>query len=312
MPEITLDEEFSPMRLDQALSRSFPDYSRSTLQNLIKSERVQVNGRIVTKQRHSVQAGDRLSFEAVIERDEQWLAEDIPLDIIYEDDALLVVNKAAPMVAHPGAGVYEGTLVNALLHHCPALQQLPRAGLIHRLDKETTGLLVVAKTLSAHKSLSEQMQARSIKRLYQAVTQGALISGGTVEAQIGRHPVTRTKMAVTQTGGREAMTHYRILSRFRYHTHLQLQLETGRTHQIRVHMAHIRFPIVGDPVYSRVKIPRDCSDQLKETLQNFKRQALHAFELALTHPISGETMSWTAPLPDDFQQLLQALQDNES
>lgn len=311
MPEITLDADFPNLRLDQALSRAFPNYSRAQLQNLIKSEQVQVNGRVMTKQRHLVHAGDHLYFTAEIERQEPWQAEDIPLNIVFEDDDCLVVNKPSPMVAHPGAGVYQGTLVNALLHHCPSLRQLPRAGLIHRLDKETTGLLVVAKTLSAHKSLSEQMQMQAIKRLYQAIVQGAMIAGGTVDAAIGRHPTARTKMAVVQNGGREAVTHYRIMTRFRYHTHLQLQLETGRTHQIRVHMAHIRHPVIGDPTYSKLKLPRDCNDELHFALQNFKRQALHAFELALTHPVSGERLTFTAPLPEDFQQLLQALASNE-
>lgn len=299
------------MRLDQALAASFPEHSRAQLQAFIKAGQVLVNKSTTTKQRQVVQAGDTISFTPTAPRDEQWLAQDIPITVVYEDDELIVVNKASPMVVHPGSGVYENTLVNALLHHSPNLKQLPRAGLIHRLDKETTGLLVVAKTLTAHRSLTEQMQARSIKRMYQAIVQGPMISGGTVDAPIARHPVMRTKMSVPQQGGRLAVTHYRILTRFRYHTHLQLQLETGRTHQIRVHMNHIRHPIVGDPTYSRLKIPRDCSKELQDFLQHFNRQALHAFELALKHPVSGEEITWNAPLPDDFEQLLKALENNE-
>ena len=309
---ITLDDDFLTSRLDQALSNSFPQYSRSQLQSFIKAGLVTVNGQVISKQRHPVQAGDLLCFTAEAQQQTEWAGEDIPLNIIYEDDQLLIVDKPAPMVAHPGAGVHSGTLVNALLHHCPDLQQLPRAGLIHRLDKETTGLLVIAKTLTAHTYLSDQMQKRHIKRFYQAVVQGSLVSGGTVDAAIGRHPTARTKMCVSQHGGRHAVTHYRILNRFRHHTHLQLQLETGRTHQIRVHMMHIRHPIVGDPTYSREKIPRHACETLKTTLQQFRRQALHAYELTLTHPVSGEEMTWTAPLPDDFQQLLCALQHNET
>lgn len=311
MPEITLDESFLPSRLDQALAQSFPDYSRSQLQNFIKTGHVLVNGDIITKQRHPVKANDHICFEAITPRTETWLAQDIPITIVFEDDELLVVNKASPMVVHPGAGVYENTLVNALLHHCPALHQLPRAGLIHRLDKETTGLLIVAKTLTTHHYLTEAMQARAIKRHYQAVVQGAMIAGGTVDAPIARHPTARTKMSVPQHGGRAAITHYRVLTRFRHHTHLQLQLETGRTHQIRVHMNHIRYPIVGDPTYSRQKIPRDCSNELKTVLQNFNRQALHAFQLSFIHPTTQQELSLTAELPEDFQTLLRALEYNE-
>jgi 23S rRNA pseudouridine1911/1915/1917 synthase len=310
--EIILDEDFSSMRLDQALAHSFPEYSRAQLQGFIKSGQVLINNTVSTKQRTQVHAGDRIGFTPTAKRKEEWLAQDIPINVVYEDDDLLIVNKASPMVVHPGSGVYEDTLVNALLHHCPSLNQLPRAGLIHRLDKETTGLLVVAKTLEAHRSLTEQMQARSIKRIYQAVVQAPLVAGGTVDAPIARHPVARTKMAVPQQGGRTAVTHYRVKTRFRHHTHLQLQLETGRTHQIRVHMQHIRHPIVGDPTYSRLKIPRECTSELRDCLQNFNRQALHAFELALTHPATGERISWTAELPQDFQHLLTALENNET
>ena len=309
--EIRLDESFTTMRLDQALASSFPEHSRAQLQTFIRSGQVLINNSVITKQRHPVKAGDTIRFTAIPERKENWVAEDIAIRIVYEDDDLLIVNKPSPMTVHPGSGVYEGTLVNALLHHCPSLKALPRAGLIHRLDKETTGLLVVAKTAHAHHSLSEQMQERSIRRMYQAVVQGPMITGGTVDAPIARHPQMRTKMCVPQHGGRPAITHYRILKRFRYHTHLQLQLDTGRTHQIRVHMQHIRFPIVGDPAYSKRKIPHDCTHELRDFLQLFDRQALHAFELGLIHPTTGKEMCWTAELPDDFQTLLTTLENNE-
>jgi 23S rRNA pseudouridine1911/1915/1917 synthase len=309
--EITLDDRFTHMRLDQALADSFPEHSRAQLQVFIKSGLVLVNDSVVTKQRHPVKTGDIICFTAVSEPTHDWLPQEIPINIIYEDDSILIVNKSSPMTVHPGSGVYEGTLVNALLYHCPSLKTLPRAGLIHRLDKETTGLLVVAKTKKAHLSLTEQMKKRSIQRMYQAVVQGPLISGGTVDAPIARHPIVRTKMSVSQQGGRTAITHYRILKRFRYHTHLQLQLETGRTHQIRVHMQHIHFPIVGDPTYSQRKIPYNCSEELRNFLNTFSRQALHAFELGFIHPKTDEKMCFRAELPDDFQSLLTALENNE-
>ena len=306
-----LPDEFPPTRLDQALADEFPELSRTQLQGYIKSGLVFVNGDKVLKQRLHVQAGDTIEFTPTEQANERWLPQDIPIDIVYEDDELLIVNKASPMVVHPGAGVYDNTLVNALLHYCKPLEFLPRAGLIHRLDKETTGLLVVAKTRPSFAALTKAMQAREVKRHYQAVVQGPIISGGSIDASLGRHPKARTKISVLQHGGRAALTHYRILTRYRYHTHLRLQLETGRTHQIRVHLQHIRHPIVGDPVYSRLKVPKDGTDELRDVLQNFKRQALHACELGLTHPTSGEEMHWTAPLPADFSELVLALNNNE-
>lgn len=230
--------------------------------------------------------------------------------MIYEDDALLVIDKPAGLVVHPAAGNWEGTLVNALLHYASELANLPRAGVVHRLDKDTSGLLVVARTLAAHKSLVTQLQARTVKREYDAVAAGVMTAGGTVEAPIARHPVDRKRMAVVG-GGREAVSHYRVARRFRAHTHVKVQLETGRTHQIRVHMAHIHYPLVGDPVYGgRLRVPAGCSEILRETLQHFKRQALHAGALGLLHPASGEAMNWQVPLPTDMKNLLEVLGDD--
>jgi 23S rRNA pseudouridine1911/1915/1917 synthase len=236
--------------------------------------------------------------------------EALPLAIVYEDAAILVVNKPAGLVVHPGAGNRAGTLQNALLHHAPELVQLPRAGLVHRLDKQTSGLLVVARTLEAHTRLVAALQAREFAREYAAVVSGVMTGGGTVDAPLGRHATDRLRMSVRE-GGREAVTHYRVLKRFRAHTHISVQLETGRTHQIRVHMAHIRYPLVGDPVYGRrVALPPAASPLLKQTLQDFHRQALHARRLGLKHPLSGESMHWEAPLPQDMQDLLAALADD--
>ncbi|MDH5185365.1 MAG: RluA family pseudouridine synthase, partial [Gammaproteobacteria bacterium] len=221
------------------------------------------------------------------------------------------INKPAGMVVHPGVGNYSGTLVNALLHHDPSLEGIPRAGIIHRLDKDTSGLLVVAKTLPAHNSLTKQLQARTVKREYEAVVFGVMTAGGTIETEMGRHPSHRTKMAVVVRGGKEAITHYRVLERFRAHTHIRVKLETGRTHQIRVHMEHIRFPIVGDPVYGgRLRLPKQTSEVFAETLRRFNRQALHAAQLGFDHPKTGEPVEWVAPLPTDMQHLLEVLDDD--
>lgn len=241
-------------------------------------------------------------------------AESIDLDIVYEDEHILVVNKPAGLVVHPAAGNYTGTLVNALLHYLPQMAELPRAGIVHRLDKDTTGLMVVAKTLAAHNRLVRQLQARSVSREYEAVAIGQFTGPGKVDAPIGRHPKQRKKMAVVPHGGKPAVTHFRVLRRFDWHAHLRLKLETGRTHQIRVHMAHIHHPLVGDPLYGgRFKKPAGIDPHLAEVLRQFPRQALHAAELGLEHPASGEYMRWTAPLPADMQMLLTELeQDCES
>ena len=294
------------MRLDQALAELLPAYSRSRLQQWLKTGQLRVNG-CVWRPRDAVAGGETVSGDLVLEAETTAAAQDIPLDIRHEDADLLIVNKPAGLVAHPAAGNRDGTLVNALLHHAPELEALPRAGLVHRLDKDTTGLLVVARSLRAHTALVEQLQARRIEREYVAVVNGVLVAGGTVDAPVGRHPVDRQRMAVT-AGGKPAVTHYRVMRRFRVHTLLRVKLETGRTHQIRVHMAHIRFPLLGDPVYGgRLRLPPNAAPSCIAVLQNFHRQALHAERLALTHPATGEWLEWRAELPADLAELLAAL-----
>jgi len=309
----TIPPEMAGMRLDQVLAGLFGQYSRSRLQHWIKAGQVQVDGRLL-RARDKVMGGEEVTVFVQTEVETEAQAEDIPLDIVFEDEHLLVINKPAGLVVHPAAGNPQGTMLNALLHHAPELAHVPRAGIVHRLDKDTSGLLVVARTLEAQKSLVEQLQARLFLREYETVVSGIMTAGGRVEAPIGRHPVQRKRMAVVSHGGKPAVTHYRVLQRFRAHTHLSVRLETGRTHQIRVHMAHIRMPIVGDPIYGgRLKIPKQCSEGLRECLLQFKRQALHAKHLGLEHPASGEMMAWTQPLPADMQGLLTQLrQDMDS
>ncbi len=302
-------EELAGTRLDQALSRMFPQFSRARLQQWIRAGQVTVDGRVL-RPRDRVAGLETVSVEAELEVQETFKAEAIELDIVYEDDTILVLNKPVGMVVHPAAGNWEGTLQNALLHHAPELAQVPRAGIVHRLDKDTSGLLVVARTLTAHKRLVEQLQARTVKREYAAVVDGLFTAGGTVDAPIARHPVDRKRMAVV-AGGKPAVTHYRVAERFRAHTFVTVRLETGRTHQIRVHMAYLRHPLVGDRVYGgRPRLPPGCTPQLRETLQGFHRQALHAARLALEHPKRGETMEWEAPLPADMVALLEALRED--
>jgi 23S rRNA pseudouridine1911/1915/1917 synthase len=302
-------ETLGGQRLDQALARLFPDYSRARLQQWIKSGQVLVDGKQL-RPKDKVLGGEHVEVQATTEQEVTWQAQPIPLEIVYEDADILVINKPAGLVVHPASGNPDGTLVNALLNHAPELEQVPRAGIIHRLDKETSGLLVVARNLKAQKKLVELLQARIMKRQYQAVICGIMPSGGTVEAPIGRHPVDRKRMAVV-ANGKQAITHYRVIQRYRAHTHIRVDLETGRTHQIRVHMAHIRHPLVGDPVYGqRLRIPPDSSEQMIETLRGFRRQALHAARLGLEHPATGEHMEWEAPLPEDMVRLLEVLQQD--
>ncbi|OGT21891.1 MAG: RNA pseudouridine synthase [Gammaproteobacteria bacterium RBG_16_57_12] len=302
-------EELSGKRLDQVLATLFGDYSRSRLQHWVREGRVTVDGQLL-QSKDKVFAGARLELEAMPEAEVEWQPEAISLAIVYEDADLLVINKTAGMVVHPATGNWQGTLLNALLHHAPQLAQVPRAGIVHRLDKDTTGLLVIAKTLTAQTALVTQLQARAFLREYDAVVTGVMTAGGTVTAPIGRHPVDRKRMAVTPNG-KPAVSHYRVVKRYRGHTHIKVWLETGRTHQIRVHMAHIRFPLVGDVVYGgRLKLPAGCSETLRETLRGFRRQALHATRLGLAHPLDGEILQWEAPLPDDLRSLLKALQDD--
>ena len=293
-------------RLDQAAAELFPDYSRSRLQSWIKSGDLKVNGAI-RKTREKVLGGETLELSAELVADASWEPQPIDLDIIYEDEHLLVINKPVGLVVHPGAGNADSTLLNALLHHCPDLATLPRAGIVHRIDKDATGLLVVAKALKAHTSLVDQLQEKTAYREYEAICTGVMTGGGKVDEPIGRHPTVRTKQAVTHSG-KPAVTHYRVLERFRGHTYIKVQLETGRTHQIRVHMAHIQYPLLGDPVYGlRLRLPKGATPELIEALRRFKRQALHARKLGVQHPGTGEYMEWETPLPDDFKTMLQVL-----
>lgn len=304
-----IPDSLAGQRLDQALAQLFSQYSRSRLQQWLKQGCVRVDGRQM-RARDKVFGGEQIEIEAVHESQGEWQAEPIELDIVFEDEALIVLNKPAGLVVHPAAGNPEGTMLNALLHHDPQLANVPRAGIVHRLDKETTGLLVVARTLETQKQLVEQLQARRFLREYQAVANGVLTAGGTVEAPIGRHPTQRKRMAVVENG-KPAITHYRVAQRFRAHTWLRATLETGRTHQIRVHMAHIQHPLVGDPTYGgRLRLPKGASEALIETLRGFRRQALHASKLGLQHPLTGEMLQWEQALPADMANLIAALQQD--
>jgi 23S rRNA pseudouridine1911/1915/1917 synthase len=305
-----VSEQFAGQRLDAALARMFPDYSRSRLQQWIRDGQVLLDGKVV-KPRTKL-AGDEV-LELNIQPDsrvDELLPQDIPLDIVFEDEDIIVLDKPAGLVVHPAAGHADGTLVNALLHYDAGLSRIPRAGIVHRLDKDTTGLMVIARSLSAHKHLVDELQQRSMKREYQAIVQGVITAGGTIDAPVGRHSRDRVRMCV-RDDGKPATTHYRVITRFRQHTHVQLKLESGRTHQIRVHMQHIRHPVIGDPVYGgRQRIPPQARNELIEQLRTFRRQALHAFRLSLIHPVSGQQLSWRSPLPDDMLQLLKALEED--
>ncbi len=303
-----LTEESAGKRLDVVVAELFPEYSRSRLKIWIQQGQVLINGQ-AAKPKTKVAGDEELQLTAqTIESEAACEAEDIPLDIVYQDEAIIVINKPADFVVHPAAGHYTGTLQNALLHFDESLAAIPRAGIVHRIDKDTTGLMVVARNLSSHKYLVDQIQQHEVVREYQAVVHGVMTGGGMVDQPIGRHPRDRIKMAVRENG-REAITHYRLLERFREHSHIKVQLETGRTHQIRVHMSHLRHPLVGDPVYAgRHRVPPGAQADLLHYLQAFKRQALHAWRLTLFHPEHGEEVSFEAPLPDDMTQLIALLQ----
>ncbi|MEH6388862.1 23S rRNA pseudouridine(1911/1915/1917) synthase RluD [Pseudomonas profundi] len=296
-------------RLDQVAAQLFSDYSRSRLQGWIKDGSLTVDGRTL-RPRDTLYGGEKLELEAELEDQGDWKAEAIDLEIVYEDHAILVINKPAGLVVHPAAGHQDGTLLNALLHHAPELAKVPRAGIVHRLDKDTTGLMVVAKTLEAQTDLVLQLQARSVTREYECVVVGVMTAGGKVDEPIARHGTNRQKMAV-MAGGKQAVSHYRVISRFRAHTHVKVKLETGRTHQIRVHMSHLRFPLIGDQTYGgRLRIPPGASPELISMLREFPRQALHARRLELVHPDDGRTMRWEAPLPADMVELLSLLRED--
>ena len=303
---ILIPERMSGLRLDVALSEMLPDYSRSKITAWIKS------GDALIEQK-TFRPKDKSNGMEVIElkisksQNNDWSAEDIPLSIVYEDGDIIVVNKPAGLVTHPGAGNRNGTLANALLHYDSNLKLLDRAGIVHRLDKDTSGLLVVARNEKSQKNLVEQMQIHSVSREYSAIVYGHMVAGGTVDEPVSRDSRDRTKQAVSKSG-KEAVTHYRVIDRYQNHTHIKAVLETGRTHQIRVHMSHIGYPLIGDPIYGgKVRFPKKASEELKVALKNFNRQALHAKKLSLTHPSSGSTLSWKVPIPDDMLTILEVL-----
>lgn len=302
-------EDLAGNRLDQVAAQLFPEYSRARLQSWIKDGSLRVNAQSL-RPRDRLKTGDLLQIEAELVSSGQFLPQPIQFDIIFEDEDLVILNKPANLVVHPAAGHWQGTLLNGLLHAYPELEAIPRAGIVHRLDKDTTGLMVVAKNLQSHSILVQQLQERSVEREYEAIVHGVLTGGGIIDAQLGRHPVNRKKKAVV-VKGKDSITHYRVLQRFRSHTHVQLNLQTGRTHQIRVHMSHINHSLVGDPLYGgRLQLPTACSEEFEQNLRNFKRQALHARRLALVHPTSEQKLSWEVVAPDDFQQLLSAIKND--
>jgi 23S rRNA pseudouridine1911/1915/1917 synthase len=305
---LELPHALSGLRLDQALARALPQYSRARIQSWIEQGLVEVEGR-PPRGRDKVVGGEHVLLRARFPRDERVLAEALPLEFAYQDEALLVILKPAGLVVHPGAGNRSPTLQNALLAYDPRLARVPRAGLVHRLDKDTSGLLIVARTPEVHTLMVEAMQAREIHREYLALCVGVMSGGGTIDEPIGRHRSQRIKMAV-RSDGRAAVTHYRIERRFAAHTLVRVELETGRTHQIRVHLAHIGFPVVGDPVYGgRRQTPRGASEAVLAALHGFRRQALHATRLRFAHPLSGAALELEAPLPADFRALLEALSE---
>ena len=297
-------------RLDQAMAELFTDFSRSRLKEWLLDGKVPVNGEVITKPRVRMMGGEELTLQAELEDEERWVAQDIPLNIVYEDDDILVINKPRGFVVHPGAGTPDGTVLNALLHHYPDIAKVPRAGIVHRLDKDTTGLMVVAKTLPAQTRLVRALQKRKITREYEAIIIGTMTAGGRIEKPIGRHTNKRTLMAVNEMG-KDAVTHYRVAEHFREHTRIRLRLETGRTHQIRVHMSYIQHPLLGDIAYGgRARIPRGASAELTNMIRSFDRQALHAVMLKFLHPVSGEEMKFHAPVPDDMVIMAEGLRQD--
>jgi len=307
--DIEIPEALAGIRFDRAIAQLLEQYSRARLQQWIRAGDICLNG-VVVPARHPVRAGDRVQIriDDTAIADDAVQPEPIDLDIHYEDESVLVINKPIGLVMHVAPGNYSGTLQNALLHHDPSLAAVPRSGIVHRLDKDTSGLVMVARNLSAHNHLVQQLQERRVHRVYDAVVSGVPVSGGTIDEPIGRHPVDRKRMCVTEKG-KPAVTHYRLKQKYQRHCHISVQLETGRTHQIRVHMAHIRYPLVGDPVYAgRARLPGGVSAQLRMAVAEFPRQALHARELGIEHPLTGEHKRWSSELPDDIQQLLESLE----
>jgi 23S rRNA pseudouridine1911/1915/1917 synthase len=309
--QFQLDETYLGQRIDQVAAIVWSDFSREKLKQWLKEGHLLVDGQVV-KPKFKCEGVELLTLDVELEIQTKSLPEDIPLDIVYEDDDILVVNKPVGMVVHPGAGNSSGTLVNALLHHYPKSAELTRAGLVHRIDKDTSGLLVVAKNLESQLSLSRQLAKKSVYRVYDLVAYGNIIAGGTIDEPIKRHPVERVKMTVLP-GGKDAVTHYNVKERFQNFTRVQARLETGRTHQIRVHFSYIGHGLMGDPVYvPRVRVPAGASELLTETMRAFKRQALHAAELGLVHPRTGAEMKFTAPWPDDLTHLVEVLRSENA
>ncbi len=307
----TLPAHCTGLRLDKALSELFTDYSRSFLQHCLIKGLILVNGH-AAQASDKVSGGEQITFELPASAPEKPVGEALPLDIVFEDEYLIIVNKQAGVVVHPAAGHHSGTLLNALLHHCPELVALPRCGIVHRLDKDTSGLLVVAKNRAAHWELVKQLHNKKMVRHYTALARGQFISGGSIEAAIGRHSVDRKRMAVVQTGGKAAITHYRIAHRYSSHTRLDITLETGRTHQIRVHLSHIHHPLFGDTLYGGAYRPiKGWQQQHLDKLRNFNRQALHASRLSLKHPQHSELCHYQSDLPDDMKTLFKLFDENE-
>ena len=306
--KIIIPERMKGERIDVAISKMLPDFSRSKIHTAIKLGDTVINGKKF-KAKDKSNGSEVVSFMVKKNNNNQWIAEKIPLNIIYEDEDIIIIDKQSGLVTHPGPGNWSGTLANALLYYDQNLEKIDRAGIVHRLDKNTSGLMVVAKNLKSQKYLSEQLQAHSIHREYSAIVYGYMISGGSIDEPIGRDPKDRVKQAIINNG-KEALTHYRLIDRFKNHTHVKAILETGRTHQIRVHLSHIGHPLIGDPIYGgRVRYPKKASQELKESLKNFERHALHSKKITLVHPISGEVMSWKSSLPVDMTKLLKVLKE---
>jgi len=308
---IIIPDRLIGQRIDSALALMLPDYSRSKITAWVRLGRALIHGKTF-KPKEKVLGGEIVELSIKVEKTNDWVAENIPLNIVFEDADIMVINKPVGLVTHPGAGNWTGTLANALLYHDPALANLDRAGIVHRLDKNTSGLMVVARSELAQKNLVEQLQTHSVSREYSAIVYGHMISGGVIDEPIGRNPKDRIKQAVVEEG-KQAITHYRVIDRFAHHTHIKAILETGRTHQIRVHLSHIGHPLIADPMYGgKIRFPKKADEALKEALKSFNRQALHSKKLTLTHPISAVEMSWKAPLPEDMQDLIKILQSYDA
>jgi 23S rRNA pseudouridine1911/1915/1917 synthase len=309
--QIILPKRMIDQRIDVALSEMLPDYSRSKITAWIKSGEALINHKTF-KPKDKVAGNETIFLTLKENNNNQWLPEKLNIDIVFEDDDIIIINKPFGLVTHPGAGNWTGTLANALLHHNSNLSSLDRVGIVHRLDKNTSGLMVVSKNPKSQKYLVEQLQNHSIEREYSAIVYGHMISGGHINEPIGRDPKDRVKQAIL-ANGKEASTHYRVIDRFKSHTHVKAILETGRTHQIRVHLSHIGHPLIGDPIYGgRVRFPKKACQELKDELVNFKRQALHSKKLTLSHPVTGKSMTWKVNLPDDMQELLNSLKKFDS